>query len=50
MSLILTKGKSSEIHTGEFFIKSSAWEKNYQAIKLIQKFIFDDHVKMLTDN
>ena len=40
----MTKDKSSEIHIGESIVR------NYEALKLIQDFIFDDHVKKLTQN
>ena len=43
---VITKDKSSEIHTGESIIKSNDCEKLLD-IKLIQNFIFDDHVKYL---
>ena len=49
MSLIMTKEKSSKINIGESIIKVVTVKK-HQALKLIQDFIFDDHVKKLTGN
>ena len=45
----MTKEKSSEINIGESIIKIVIVKK-HQALKLIQNFIFDGHVKKLTEN
>ena len=46
--------KSSEIHTSEPIVKRVQLKvvivKNYYALKLNQNFIFDNHVKKLTEN
>ena len=49
MSLIMTEEKSSKINIDESIIKVVIVKK-HQALKLIQNFIFDDHVKKLTEN
>ena len=45
----MTKDKFSEIHIGESINKSSDCEK-LPVLKLIQNFIFDDHLKKLREN
>ena len=40
----MTKDKSSEINIGESIVVKVVVVKKYWALKLIQNFIFDDHV------